>query len=138
MCMKYKKIMIILVIAIFIFGAASVSASDMDDTAISSEDTGQMGLSASSELTADNLKTGAENNTLTQANDFEVLGADEIGTFTELQNEIDNVGNGTLNLTRDYQWDSDFTGYGIVINKPITINGNGHYIDALGKIMKIF
>ena len=126
--------MIILVIAIFIFGAASVSASDMDDTAISSEDTGQMGLSASSELTADNLKTGAENNTLTQANDFEVLGADEIGTFTELQNEIDNVGNGTLNLTRDYQWDSDFTGYGIVINKPITINGNGHYIDALGEI----
>ena len=34
---------------------------------------------------------------------------------------VDNAVNGSLNLTRDYQWDSDFTGYGIVINNPITI-----------------
>ena len=123
-----------LMLAVFLFAIAAASASDVNDTIVAGEDTGQMKLSASNEMTADNLKTSEDNNTLTQANDFEVLGADEIGTFSQLQNEIDNAVNGSLNLTRDYQWDSDFTGYGIVINKPITINGNGHYIDASGKI----
>ena len=104
-----------LMLAVFLFAIAAASASDVNDTIVAGEDTGQMKLSASNEMTADNLKTSEENNTLTQANDFEVLGADEIGTFSQLQNEIDNAVNGSLNLTRDYQWDSDFTGYGIVI-----------------------
>ena len=36
--MKYKKIMIMLVLAVFIFGAASVCASDVNDEAIAGED----------------------------------------------------------------------------------------------------
>ena len=132
--MKYKKSIIILAMAVFLFAIATASASDVNDTIVADEDTGQIELSASNEMAADNLKTNEENITLTQADNCEIIGADGIGTFSELQKEIDNVGNGSLNLTRDYQWDSNFTGYGITINKPITINGNGHYIDASGKI----
>ena len=132
--MKYKKSIIILAMAIFLFAIATASASDVNDTIVAGEDTGQIELSASNEMAADNLKTNEENITLTQADNCEIIGADGIGTFSELQKEIDNAGNGSLNLTRDYQWDSNFTGYGITINKPITINGNGHYIDASGKI----
>ena len=36
--MKYKKTMILLVLAIFIFGVASVCASDVNDTIIANED----------------------------------------------------------------------------------------------------
>ena len=36
--MKYKKIMFMLVLAVFIFGAAGVCASDVNDTAIAGED----------------------------------------------------------------------------------------------------
>ena len=36
--MKYKKTMILLVLAIFIFGVASVCASDVNDTVIARED----------------------------------------------------------------------------------------------------
>ena len=43
--MKYKKIMFVLVLAIFIFTAASVCASDMNDTVIASEDDSTIELS---------------------------------------------------------------------------------------------
>ena len=128
--MKYKKSIIMLALAIFILGAAGVCASDVNDTAIA--DAGQMELSASNEMNADTLGT-SEENTLTQANDCEILGEGESGTFTQLQNEINDAGN-ELNLTMDYRWTDEFSGTGIVINNPITINGNGHSIDALGKI----
>ena len=119
-----------LALAIFILGAAGVCASDVNDTAIADAD--QMELSASNEMNADTLGT-SEENTLTQANDCEILGEDESGTFTQLQNEINAAGN-ELNLTKDYRWTDEFSGTGIVINNSITINGNGHSIDALGKI----
>ena len=103
-----------LMLAVFLFAIAAASASDVNDTIVAGEDTGQIELSASNEMAADNLKTNEENITLTQADNCEIIGADGIGTFSELQKEIDNAVNGSLNLTRDYQWDSDFTGYGIV------------------------
>ncbi|MBQ9025864.1 MAG: hypothetical protein IJ104_05745 [Methanobrevibacter sp.] len=43
--MKYKKIMFMLVLAIFIFGAASVCASDVNDKVITSDDDSAIGLS---------------------------------------------------------------------------------------------
>ena len=38
--MKFKKSIILLVVAIFIFGVASVCASDVNDTVVASEDAG--------------------------------------------------------------------------------------------------
>ncbi|WP_458404427.1 C1 family peptidase [Methanobrevibacter sp.] len=54
----------------------------------------------------------------------------DVGTFAELGTEINNVDEGgLLTLTRDYinVNDSDFS---ILINKSITIDGNGHTLDA--------
>ena len=49
--------------------------------------------------------------------------------FTDLQTEINNAPSGaTINLESDYSISKT-----ISINKPITINGNGHVIDASGQ-----
>ena len=42
--MKYKKTMILLVLAIFIFGVASVCASDVNETTIATQEDNQMEL----------------------------------------------------------------------------------------------
>ena len=53
------------------------------------------------------------------------------GTFTDLANEIVNA-TGELNLTRNYVYRDDDSDYkeGIVIDKKITINGNGFTING--------
>ena len=52
-----------------------------------------------------------------------------IGTYTELKNLI-NSGNDTINLDKDYAYDSSDNLNYVGISKQITINGNGHTIDA--------
>ena len=49
--MKYKKIMLILIIAIFLVSIASVCAADANDTLVASKDTNQMDLSSNDEIT---------------------------------------------------------------------------------------
>ena len=62
---------------------------------------------------------------------------DSYGTFQELQEEINAVGKGgTLNLTRNYKYVDGSTD-GIIIGKPITIDGQGHTIDG-NKLSRIF
>ena len=52
-------------------------------------------------------------------------------SFADLQKEIGNTKeNGTLNLDKDYVWSSADSKDPITIDKSITINGNGHIIDA--------
>jgi len=64
-------------------------------------------------------------------------------SFTKLWEAI-NASNNVLNLNKSYkfydEFDSAFLTEGIFINKTITINGNGHSIDAKGKlrIFKIY
>ncbi len=56
------------------------------------------------------------------------------GTFTALQYLINRAtNNSTLSLTRDYSYDDGFNIEGIRIAKNLTIQGNGHTLDALGK-----
>ena len=132
-----------LVLAIFIFGAASVCASDVNDTVIASEDTSQLELSAGSELDADNLKTSEKNTILTQTNndesmsgeiDSEVLGAD-IGTYSGLSEEIGSGGN--IELIHDYYtYDSGST---IEISDDNSvIDGKGAVIDMAGSNKQAF
>ena len=62
------------------------------------------------------------------------------GTFSELQSNITQATQGsTLTLNKNYEYDSGFDIEGIVINKSITIDGNGFKIDAHGnsRIFKI-
>ena len=55
-------------------------------------------------------------------------------TFSNLQNKIDAAEEGGIvNIENNYTYDDSFSNNGIVITKPITINGNGFTINALGQ-----
>jgi len=55
-------------------------------------------------------------------------------TFSNLQNKIDAAGEGGIvDLKNNYTYDDTFSNSGITIAKPITINGNGFTINALGQ-----
>ena len=62
----------------------------------------------------------------------EVLSDGEVGNFTELSGLISGSAEGsTINLTKDYKrLPNEGYSYGITIGKQLTINGNGHTIDA--------
>ena len=139
--MGFKKSIIILILAIFLFSIASVCASDANDAAILCEDANQIELSSSNEIDEDNLKTSEENTTLTQANDetvsaeseSETLGEDE-GTFNQLKDEIGNGGN--INLNKSYYKYTE--GDTIQITTSSVINGNGAVIDMAGSTIQAF
>ena len=104
-----KRIFIILCLTLFIISVAAVSAADENQTIINDE-----------------------SDILTVSQTDEVLGADD-GTFTALQNKISRAADGaTINLENDYIHDSRFSDDGISITRDLTINGNGHKIDANG------
>ncbi|WP_462315449.1 right-handed parallel beta-helix repeat-containing protein, partial [Methanobrevibacter sp.] len=57
-------------------------------------------------------------------------------SFWALNHAINANDTSEVNLTNDYCYDPDFDGEfadGIVINRPVTINGNGHTINAQAK-----
>lgn len=56
--------------------------------------------------------------------------ASDKGSFSELQDLIDESPGTTINLTMDYLSDNGDFPEGIKINKSLTINGNNHIIDA--------
>ena len=109
--MKYKKIMLILITAIFLVSIASVCAADANDTMVASENTNQMDLSSNNVIVEDSLQTSEENTTLTQANDAE---------------------SDSQNLTKSYY--SYTGGDTIEIKNSGVINGNGAVIDMAGSI----
>ena len=131
--MKYKKIMLILISAIFLVSIASVCAADANDTMVASENTNQMDLSSNNVIVEDSLQTSEENTTLTQANDAEsdsqILAEGE-GTYYDLRNEIGSGGD--KNLTKSYY--SYTGGDTIEIKNSGVINGNGAVIDMAGSI----
>lgn len=56
------------------------------------------------------------------------------GSFSDLQNLINQAPeNSTITLSRDYISNNGDFSEGIVINKPLSINGNNHVIDAKSK-----
>ena len=135
--MKYKKIMIILITAIFLASIAGVCAADANDTTVASKDTNQMDLSSNDETTEDNLKTSEENTTLTQANDAEsdsqILSEGE-GTYYDLIEEIGSGGD--KNLAKSYY---RYTGGDTIeITTSGVINGNGAVIDMTGSNIRAF
>ena len=63
--------------------------------------------------------------------DTSILGNADGGTFTELQDKINNAEDGsTLTLENNYTYDNSFKGEYISIAKNITVDGNGYTIDA--------
>ena len=82
---------------------------------------------------AEDINQTISDDALSVSTDNEISVRDA-GTFTALQEKINNAGAGsTIYLENDYKYDQGFSSDGIVINHKITIDGNGHTIDALGK-----
>ena len=139
--MKYRKTIIFLIVAIFIFSITAVSASDMNDTAINSDDTSQMGLTASNNV--DNLKLSEENTTPVYANNVESVGdgidstvmSEGFGTYSGLAEEIGHGGN--IELKHAYYTYN--TGYTIDIRVDYSvIDGRGAVIDMAGSYVRAF
>ena len=128
--MKCKKIMIILIMAICLFAMASVSASDVNDTVIAS--TGDSAVELS-QADADEIMSTDENELIGQT-DNELISEGNCGTFAELQANITQATEGsTITLNKNYECEDGFDSGGILIDRPITIDGQGNKIDAQGK-----
>ena len=133
--MKFKKSLLIICLIICLFAIASVSATDTDDSAISSEDTGEIELSHEIESADENLGT-SEEQTVTQTDNEEKTGATDHGTFWALQSKIESASSGdTVYLENNYSCeDSWIRDTGIYIGKSnLVIDGQGHTIDAKQK-----
>ena len=109
--MLNKKLMIL---AIFLVSLLAVSA-----------------VSAADNTASDILSTDTANEIAVIEEDGVILKENNIGTFTDLANEIANA-TSQLDLTRDYGYADDDSGYkeGITIDKSIVINGNGYTING--------
>ena len=120
-----------LVLTIFIFGVACVSASDMDDMVMASEDDSAIELS---QADINEMVSVEENEIISQIESDEIISEKSVGTFLELQVNISTAASGsTLTLTNNYECEDDFDPEGIIIDRSITIDGNGFIIDAQGK-----
>ena len=143
--MKCKKRFIFICLIICLFSIASVCASDANDISLASEDAGQMELSIDNEIIDDNLKANEEttqlqsnyDGTLSVENELDILN-ENVGTYSDLKNEIGNGGN--INLTKDYysynyiDWDATT----IKITASGVIDGKGAVIDMAESTIRAF
>ena len=119
--MNLKKYIILIILTIFLFSIASVSASDTNETLMTSIDDSPTELSKTDEKVID------------QKNMNDKTGAGE-GTYEELKNEIGTGGD--KNLTKSYY---KYTGGNTIeISTPGVINGNGAVIDMNGSNIRAF
>ena len=103
--MNFKKEYIcFFIILSVLFCIAGVSASDAND--INATDT--------------SISTNEEIQEIKQTDNIEPISATDEGTFTALQNKINNASEGTITLENDYAYDSGFNIDGINIDKSIT------------------
>lgn len=121
--MRYKKGMIMVVLAIFIFSFAAVNASDANDTSLVSE---HVQIESAQD---DILKTDENDGIL----------ADNPKTFTQLGNDINESGD-TFEMLYDYSFINESDNGPVVIDKSdFAINGNNHILNGSGQsaILKI-
>ena len=145
--MKFKKIMIMLIMALFFISIAGVSAGDAEDAIAISEDAAAMEVAQSDEMTASD-----DSNVMEQSDDEELILEDNdvdepmlgegasTGSFTDLNDLINNQygSNDTITLSCNYTFngtDDDDSGFihGIGINRAVTIDGRGCTIDGSQK-----
>ena len=127
--MKYSKLMLIMVFAIFICTVSATCAADANETTIATQEDNQMELT----LTEDEIQTNENDNMLTQTEDAEILTSGE-GSYSDLRNDINSGGNLTKSHYRYNAGDGDT----IEINTPCVINGNGAVIDMAGSNIRTF
>lgn len=117
--MKIKYLISLCLMLLFLMSIVCVSASEDVNQTISDD--------------TKNVVSNGDILSISQS-DYEIMGSADNGTFTDLQKKIDDAGeNSTIELENNYAYDSGFSVNGIHINKTLTIEGNGHVIDALGQ-----
>ena len=119
--MKIKFKFISLLIIILFFSVSLVAASDSDNQTlmVNNNDNGRLYIDDAQdydlsvdESTPDNYTAG-------------------IGTFTELQNIIwASKAGDTIVLDKDYEVDSALVRQHVLIDRTLTIDGNGHTLDG--------
>ena len=121
---KFKNLLIILLLIIFL-SIGCVSASDNLDT--------------NTTVLSESVNTDSGNYGVIGSSDSDpILSADGDGSFSELQGLINNANDGdTITLGKNYMYnassDSNLMG-GVVLNKSLTIIGNGKYISGNNKV----
>ena len=137
--------MLLLIVLIFsLVLILPASATDFSDEVVNAEDmtvdetileNQKIELEDMENINSDDSEELMATSSSTYDYDSILNGKSDVRSFTSLQEKISNASKGsTVNLEYDYEYDSGFTVDGIKIEKDeITINGNGHTIDALNK-----
>ena len=132
--MKYKKIMLILITAIFLASIAGVCAADANDTIVTSEDNLEI-----DKTTDDTIGVG-EDTDLASSEENEILTEGE-QTFSQLNETINGNADKDIYLNGNYKYSSGDDSFknGIIIDRDVNIYGNGHTINGSGeaRIFKI-
>ena len=147
--MKFKKIMLmtLLLLAVLTIGAVSASDDMMSDDSLAVDSNGTVIDIVDDE---DDSSLGYEDEqsplshknyvsrpgSFIYSNSFLITVNADNGTFTALQNKIDNAAeNTTVYLENNYSYVDDevMDSRGVVISKSLTIDGRGHTVDANSK-----
>ena len=116
--MRYKRFMIILVLAVFALSVAGVCASDADTALESSAD--------------DSIIEVDDSQAIGQDENEEIVSEGNAGTFSDLRQMIQDAGDdATIILDSDYE--ADESGHVAFSNSKLVIDGKGHKIDAKNK-----
>ncbi|MBE6500607.1 MAG: hypothetical protein E7Z80_08715 [Methanobrevibacter thaueri] len=96
-------------------------------------------VSASEGVSTDSHVSNGNEYLANHVTDVDIVSEGDVGTFTDLDNEIQNAKNGIVTLTKDYKYDSSKDSkfrVGIQTD-DIIINGNNHTIDG-SNLARIF
>ena len=126
-----KILMIFTCLFICLVCIAGAFAGDVDDRDILAKDNGYL-IEASQYDSSIDLASDETDILANNPEDSEVL-TDSPGSFYDLNQIINGDNNKEITLDRDYKYNADSDSEykdGIIINRTVTINGNGHTIDG--------
>ena len=124
--MNMKKILFICLIICFVCSIHAVAAAEVDVNATDD--------SILTDQSIDAVGVGNDLSSYSLSDENSIVRGENDGSFSELQDIIDNDNTGTISLEKNYTFNSDTDAdlvQGIVISKDIVINGNDFTIDAL-------
>ena len=122
--MNFKsKIICLLLVFVLFLSVGAVSADEITAQSIIEES--KEYSSVSTEIATDEI--------LSASNDAENLASPDDVTFNALQDKINTTSSGDeIKLENNYANSDNFNQTGIIISKPLTIDGAGYTIDAMG------
>ena len=144
--MKYKKSLLFVCLIICLFSIAGVCASDVNDTAVASQENAAIESADESMITVEDIEPSlstAENGEMLSDGNDEIVGVENDlnelranpGTYSELSTEIGSGGN--VVLTHDYYTYDNGTTITISTSNSV-IDGNGAIIDMNGSNILAF